>query len=561
VSQVTFVNLLFLGGLLLFCKDAPVKKSWARFIAVAILEIMIGTYLAWRWTRTLPPFSWEPADLWPWVFFGCEAYMTIYTMWSLLVCTKISDHTPEADAYEAYLRALPPEQLPTVDVFIPTYTEKREILELTIQGALALEWPKDKLKIYLLDDSRRGWLKDLCAHYGVEYIARPTNEHGKAGNLNYAFARTTGDYVVGIDADFIFDPRFILRTVGFLTDRPRLGLVQVPQHFRNPDPIQHNLGGSAAWCEEQNFFMAMVEACRDAHGNAFCVGSNWVVRRATVAELGGFAQQTMCEDLEMTYALKAKGYQTLFLNEALAWGLAAESVPEYLKQRVRWCSGTFQHLYIDTGPFRNPRLSLLDRLMYLETAYYWSTYPFIVLMTAAPFLFWFFGVCAMKFDDTAEVMLMLAPRFFAGFILTYWMSEGKVMPPVSMVHSVLGSFHLAAAVIKAQIDPFGSPWKVTTKGEARNGIVIQWGLMSLFLVQFVVLLAGMLMNLTGFYEVVPFNHLTWLDVCFTCIYLMLLFLCCLVCVEYPKDISHTTEEVHHGRPLLMLQALGKRLFC
>lgn len=97
------------------------------------------------------------------------------------------------------------------------------------------------------------------------------------------------------------------------------------QNFRNPNPVQHNLNGAAAWTEEQQFFMSMVESARDYHGNAFCVGSGWVVRRSCLDELGGFPKASICEDLEMTYALLARGYRTLFLNEPLAFGLASGS--------------------------------------------------------------------------------------------------------------------------------------------------------------------------------------------------------------------------------------------
>jgi hypothetical protein len=70
--------------------------------------------------------------------------------------------------------------------------------------------------------------------------------------------------------------------------RPEVGLVQTPQHFRNPDPVPHNLLGGSAWTEEQHFFMTVVQSARESHGNAFCVGSGWVYPTAKRSRGGLF---------------------------------------------------------------------------------------------------------------------------------------------------------------------------------------------------------------------------------------------------------------------------------
>src|SRR5687768_653514 len=80
---------------------------------------------------------------------------------------------------------------------------------------------------------------------------------------------------------------------------------------------------------------------RDHYGNAFCVGSGWVARRSAIESIGGFrALVTVAEDLETTYRLKLAGFETAYLNEELAIGLAPESIPEFLGQQTRWCYGS-----------------------------------------------------------------------------------------------------------------------------------------------------------------------------------------------------------------------------
>ncbi len=554
--EALFFTATLTAGLLLFVADAPARAVWARLFAVAVLNALTAAYVAWRWSETLPAFAWDAAALWPWAFFAFEAVAVVYEVWSRSVLVRPTDHSAEADGYERHLRGRA--DLPAVDVFVPTYSEGPEILERTIRAALALDYPPDRVKVWLLDDGKRPWLADLCRRYAVGYVRRPTNEHGKAGNLNYALPRTAGEFLVVIDADFELDPRFLYRTLGFLLFRPGVGLVQTPQHFRNPDPVQHNLLGGRAWTEEQHFFMTMTQSARDAYGNAFCVGSGWVVPRARLAELGGFPQASLCEDLEITYALKARGHRTLFLNEPLAVGLAPESVPEYLKQRARWCSGTMQHAYLATGPFRGRGLSLLDRLFYAETILYWLTYPFTVLLLVAPAAYWLTGVSAIPGAGDGAYLILL-PRFLAGYVLMYWLSEGKVMPPISAVQRSLGAFHFTAAAVTGLVRPFGRPFRVTAKGQSRDRVVVQWPILRPFAVLAAVLLGGMAMNLSGYHEVVPWTDLTAIDVAWSCYTLAVLGLCVLVCVELPKPEREEAHEVRNGSVGATARAVARRL--
>ncbi len=544
-------------GLILLAADFSARNCFSRLLAVLLVHLLTAGYLAWRWSHTLPTIGLSPAVLWPWVFFAAEAIAILYEVWSLSVLVRLTDHSFEADQYERTLRTN--SRLPSVDVLIPTYSENAKILERTIRAATALDYPADRLRIWLLDDGKRPWLPELCARFGVDCVVRPSNEHGKAGNLNYAFPRTSGEYLLVIDADFELQPSFLYRTLGFLMFRTNVGLVQTPQHFRNPDPVQYNLCGGQAWTEEQYFFMTMTQSARDAYENAFCVGSGWLVPRARLAELGGFPQSSICEDLEISYVLKGRGWRTLFLNEPLAIGLAPESVPEYIKQRARWCSGTIQHAYLKTGPFLGRGLTLRDRLFYFEAILYWFTYPFTILLLLAPAVFWFTGASAIPGAGEGAYVVLL-PRFIATWIVLYWLSEGRVVPPISAVQRALGAFHFTAALAKAVVRPFGRPFQVTAKGQARDRVVIQWSFVRPFALLAGTILLGMALNLTGYYELVTVNALTTFDVVWSAYTLVLLTLCMLVCVELPKAGEADAPEVRRGNIAGTIAAIVRRVF-
>ena len=272
-------------------------------------------------------------------------------------------------------------------------------------------------------------------------------------------------------------------------------------------------------------------------------------------------RRSICEDLEITYALLARGKRTLYLNEPLAIGLAPESVPEYIKQRVRWCSGTMQHAFLATGPFRG-RLSLLQRLFYLETIVYWLTFPFTVLLLLAPIVYWFTGVAALN-GTSDNLLLVLIPHFVASYILVFWLSHRKVMPPITMVQRCLAAFHLTAALAKSAVQPFGSPFKVTSKGQNRDKVVVQWSVLWIFLTLGLALVLGMVMNLSGFYVVVPLNDVTAVDVAWSGLTLLLLSLCGMACVERPKGDGYLDArgEVRRASLTATAAAVFKRLFA
>lgn len=131
---------------------------------------------------------------------------------------------------------------PTVDVFIPTYNEPLKIVKPTVLAALNLDWPADKLRVYLLDDGRRAELKDFARQCGAQYIVRDNNRHAKAGNLNNALQLTSGEFVAIFDCDHIPVRTFLTTTMGWFVRDAKCAMLQTPHHFFSPDPFERNAG-------------------------------------------------------------------------------------------------------------------------------------------------------------------------------------------------------------------------------------------------------------------------------------------------------------------------------
>ena len=345
----------------------------SRLALISITIAMMGQYIVWRFLATLPPFDFTLNWIVGVTFAGVEAATLFGVAISLFAMSRISNRTAEVEMHLPEL--MNREKLPLVDVFICTYNEEQSILERSITGALNLDYPN--FRVWVLDDGRRDWVKDLSEGLGSRYITRSNNAHAKAGNINNAIAYVSRldeppEFISVLDADFVPLPSFLQRAMALFHD-DRVGVAQTPQHFAKADPIQVNLSASHVWPDEQRYFFDVLMPARDAWHVAFCCGTSSVIRMRSLMEIGGFPIDSVTEDYLLTLRLKERGILTVYLNEALSFGLAPEGLKEYLTQRSRWCLGFMQICRGPSGPLsRLANICLLDRLFLLESFLHWT---------------------------------------------------------------------------------------------------------------------------------------------------------------------------------------------
>jgi cellulose synthase (UDP-forming) len=440
----------------------PKNRPWARTLMVAVGLTAALRYLVWRFTDTVWPADLlSAAGMWYLFLYGYEVLAFLTQLLLHLVLTRVTDRSPEADRYEAELRRTPVEQLPSVDVFICTYNEEMDVLERTIVAALAIDYPK--FKVWVLDDGKRDWLRDYCAAKGAGYIRRPDHRHAKAGNINHALGVTDGELFAVLDADFAPFRSFLYRTVGFFRD-PAIAIVQTPQHFFNPDPMQLNLGIVDAWPDDQRLFFDVILPARDAWDCAWCCGSCSVQRRSAIAAVGGVPTDSITEDLLSTLVLLRKGCVTRYLNERLSMGLSPENLKGFFRQRERWCRGNLQTLFLRTGPLA-PGLPLLKRLLFLPLD--WVVHYVTRLLTIlVPILFLWTGVGPFLIPSLEELLSYQLPVFLALWGVIRWFAPHSYLPVLSTASSLFGSFRIVPAGLSTLIKPFGTPFKVTPKGSS-----------------------------------------------------------------------------------------------
>jgi cellulose synthase (UDP-forming) len=469
------------------------NNTLARTIAIGVCLFLGWRYMLWRITDTLPPLS-EPLD------FAVGAVFTLVEMLSMLgttvalfFLTRTKDRTPEADADVKWLKALP--EQPLVDVLVCTYNEEEAILERTIIGALGINYPRYRL--WVCDDGKRPWLEALCAQHGCGYITRPNNNHAKAGNINNALQRLAElpdrpEFVAILDADFVAKAEFLTRAVALMRE-PDVGVVQTPQHFFNPDPIQSNLNLVRFWPDEQRFFFDVVMPSKDAWGGAFCCGTSSVLRYGPLMRIGGFPTDSVTEDYLASLRLKEIGYRTIYLNEALSLGLAPEGLKEYVSQRARWALGFIQICRGPSGPLSlKANWSLLERIMLSETFLHWSaTHIFRLMALVVPALYLLLNIQAV-YAGVPDAIAHLLPFFVVQAAMITWLTRGRVLPMMADLSQLLGATDIARSVFIGLFRPQGHKFDVTAKGGDRTKGFVQWRMLRIFLAYLALNVAGIL---------------------------------------------------------------------
>lgn len=438
---------------------APVRS----FLVSAAFTVLLVQYLWWRVTVTVLPandISFQSALVWS--VFLAELWLWYESLQLALIIIRRTNRSAEADAHEERLRTLPGDDLPHVDVFIATYNEPIDVLEKTIAGAMALDWPAQRLHIHVLDDGRRDWLAAYCAERGVNHLTRDDNAHAKAGNINAAFKKTFSEFILILDADFVPQRRMLMRAIGFFQDQ-KVGIVQMPHHFFNSNPLQTNLDMRATLPDEQRFFFDVIQPGRDGWDCAFCCGSNGIIRRSAMEEIGGaMPTDSITEDMLLTMAMLRKGLITRYLGERLAIGLAPETLDAYFVQRARWAQGAVQLLYTPRGPL-GPGLTFMQRLLF-NPSHWLSQSICQPLAMSTPAIFLLTGVPPLVNATLEDIMYYQVPTIIAAMLYMQFLAPRDFAPVSATVESVLQSFRLMPVVLLTLVKPHGHGFKVTPKG-------------------------------------------------------------------------------------------------
>ena len=475
-------QLLFSAGS--FGAALLLSRTPGRLTTLAMIVLSISAssrYMYWRVTDTVGFTNWVDA---------CFGFgLLLAELYAFLVLLIGYFQT----AWPLQRRPVPMPQdvdtWPSVDVFIPTYNEPLEVVKQTVFSAMQMDWPKDRLHVYVLDDGRREEFRDFCEELGVGYLTRDNNAHAKAGNINAALAVTGSDYVAIFDCDHIPTRSFLQICMGWFIRDPKLAMLQTPHHFFSPDPFEKNLDTFHVMPNEGELFYGIVQDGNDLWNAAFFCGSCAIIKRAPLLEVGGVAVETVTEDAHTALKLSRHGYNTAYLELPQAAGLATESLSAHVGQRIRWARGMAQICRVD-NPLFGPGLKLGQRLCYFNAMlHFFYGLPRLVFLTA-PLAYLFFS--AHVFQATAAMITAYALPHLMHASITNSRIQGRFRYSFwNEVYESVLAWYIMRPVLVAFVNPKLGKFNVTAKGGVIEQSYFDWSIVRPYLIL-------LLLNLLGF---------------------------------------------------------------
>jgi len=481
------LSLFLLAVALLTVRRYPHMRMVVIFLSVAAS----CRYIIWRGTSTL---AWTtPGDS---IASGLLFLAELYAFTTLLggyfqtAITRRRIPVP--------LTGVPDEELPSVDLFIPTYNEPVIIVRRTAEAALELDYPRDRLRVYVLDDTpdpesqsdpakaaayerRAREIRQIEAELpGLGVIDRKAHpgEHrwkrggAKAGNINYALSQTSGELVAIFDTDHVPVRSFLQSTVGFFLKNQKLALVQTPHHFYNPAPFERNLSTHSLVPPENHLFYHVIQPGNDFWNSSFFCGSCAVLRREALAEVGGIAQETVTEDAHTALKMHSLGWDSAYLPIPQAAGLATERLSDHVGQRIRWARGMAQ-IFRRDNPLFKPGLSLAQRFNYANaTWHFFMGIPRLIFLLAPP-MYLIFDLHPLL-ANVREVLIYALPH-----LLLAWVGATLVQRNVRHsfwpeVFETVMAPYAAVVTSMAVIMPSMGTFNVTAKGELTERRTYDW---------------------------------------------------------------------------------------
>ncbi len=258
------------------------------------------------------------------------------------------------------------DELPHVLLQIPVFNEPA-VTEQALRCAAQLDWPKDRLRIQLLDNStddtpqRAAAVAEELRAQGVdvEHVRRPEREGFKAGACAYGLTLSNAPFVAMLDADFRPPSNWLKATVPLLVTDPTAGFAQSRCEFVN---FEKNWLTRAQGLIQDGHFL-VEQRTRARAGWLFQFnGTGGVWRRATIDRAGGWSDYSLAEDLDLTVRAALDGWHGIFVSEPAIPGQVPEGIRDFRRQQRRWSNGFVQVAKRTVAPIWNAPWTLTQRI-------------------------------------------------------------------------------------------------------------------------------------------------------------------------------------------------------
>ena len=254
-------------------------------------------------------------------------------------------------------RTKPDGNFPTVAVIVPCYNEENTIAR-TVESLLALEYPKDKLKIVLVndgsDDTTAQAISLYSSYANIKIIHKKNG--GKYTALNAGILATESEFIAVLDADSFVSPEALKEIMAHF-DHERVGAVIAALSIWNPRSFLEKL-------QQAEYLLAIAfrHVLSAVNGLYVTPGTLSVFRRQVFEELGTFVLAHNSEDMEIAMRMQKAGWRIVNAPHARVYTKAPGTLPKLVRQRTRWMTGLMQNGFDYRDMYGNPRYGALGML-------------------------------------------------------------------------------------------------------------------------------------------------------------------------------------------------------
>jgi len=261
-------------------------------------------------------------------------------LWMSIIVVRSESSNSNVDSLPHFHRL---DQWPKVTIQLPIFNEP-SVAQRVIDACASIIYPRDQLQIQVLDDStdetietnRRAvddWKK---RGVNISHIHRSDRSGFKAGALAHGLQSASGELIAMFDADFVPQEDFLLSLIPQM-DEPNLGMIQVRWSHINAKASL--LTQIQAWSLDMHF--AIEHVARSVTGCFINFnGTAGLWKRCCIEDAGGWHDDTLTEDLDLSYRAQLKGWTFKYINDMEAPAELPETLGALRIQQTRWTKGT-----------------------------------------------------------------------------------------------------------------------------------------------------------------------------------------------------------------------------
>lgn len=398
-------------------------KNLAKWF-LSVLALAIVIFAIFHFVQSMKLIVSSDLALWHHIIIGfqltIEGIIFLQTILIIIGIINMLDHsndltdTPKLETY------------PHLDVFVPVRRVEPRILESTIEGIAENNYPRDKLHIFIADDTPEKELadkyKEIADRFGAKYIYDPSNIKYKAGMLNIAIKDGKSEFISFFDFDQRPLPGVLRHFVEVLADNPDASFVQAKKIF-------HNLYNMARIWSALLYlqFFEVFERSKNKLKTVMFAGSTACFRREDLDTVGGLPENTFTEDNELTLKLLLIGKYGIFSDREGSLGTVPNGFRKQIAQLWRWSHGGSHTLKLYMGRLiTSKKLNRAQKTDIISTLAITPLFVFVYLYTASflPLLLSnvdsprmiFFGISSISI---APISISLTYVFFASFAIWF----------------------------------------------------------------------------------------------------------------------------------------------